>query len=83
MRYRVLQKYDLPSRYIFQVYVQLNDPPKMVHRSTNIPYINGRLEFYSIIESLDNYKNTKDEERLEEVREKIQRLKEQEIKMKK
>ncbi|EGV0943207.1 hypothetical protein JF012_001942 [Campylobacter coli] len=61
----------------------MNDPPKMVHRSTNIPYINGRLEFYSIIESLDNYKNTKDEERLEEVREKIQRLKEQEIKMKK
>lgn len=50
---------------------------------SNIPYINGRLEFYSIIESLDNYKNTKDEERLEEVREKIQRLKEQEIKMKK
>ncbi|EOD7253278.1 hypothetical protein ACVF4T_001909 [Campylobacter coli] len=41
------------------------------------------MEFYSIIESLDNYKNTKDEERLEEVREKIQRLKEQEIKMKK
>ena len=49
---------------------------------SNIPYINERLEFYSIIESLDNYKNTKDEERLEEVREKIQRLKEQEIKMK-
>ena len=50
---------------------------------SNIPYINERLEFYSIIESLDNYKNTKDEERLEEVREKIQRLKEQEIKIKK
>lgn len=40
----------------------------------NIPYINERLEFYSIIESLDNYKNTKDEERLEEVREKVKKI---------
>ena len=46
-------------------YKELND----------IPYISERLEFYSIIESLDNYKNTKDEERLEEVREKVKKIK--------
>ena len=40
-----------------------------------IPYINERLVFYSIIESLENYKNTKDEERMQEVREKVKRLK--------
>ena len=40
-----------------------------------IPYINERLEFYSIIELLNNYKNSKDEERLEEVKEKIKKLK--------
>ena len=40
-----------------------------------IPYINERLVFYSIIESLENYKNTKDEERMQEVREKVKKLK--------
>ena len=40
-----------------------------------IPYINERLVFYSIIESLENYKNTKDEERMQEVIEKVKRLK--------
>ncbi len=40
-----------------------------------IPYIKERLEFYSIIESLDNYKNTKDEERMIEVIEKVENLK--------
>ena len=39
-----------------------------------IPYINERLEFYSIIELLNNYKNTKSEERLEEVKKKIKKL---------
>ena len=42
---------------------------------SEIPYIRERLEFYSIIELLDNYKNTKDEERMQEVREKVKRLK--------
>ena len=41
-----------------------------------IPYINERIVFYSIIESLENYKNTKNEERLDEVNEKIMKLKE-------
>ena len=40
-----------------------------------IPYINERLDFYSIIESLENYKNTKNKERLDEVKEKIMKLK--------
>lgn len=40
-----------------------------------IPYINERLEFYSIIESLENYKNTKNKERIDEVKEKIMKLK--------
>lgn len=40
-----------------------------------IPYINERLEFYSIIELLENYKNTGSKERLEEVKEKIMKLK--------
>ena len=41
-----------------------------------IPYINQRLEFYSIIESLENYKNTKNQERMQEVREKVRIIKE-------
>ena len=41
-----------------------------------IPYINERIVFYSIIESLENYKNTKNEERLDEVNEKIMKLQE-------
>ena len=40
-----------------------------------IPHINERLEFYSIIELLENYKNTKDEERMQEVRKKVKKLK--------
>ena len=55
---------DLMSMFL-ENYKELNE----------IPYINERLEFYSIIESLDNYKNTKDEERMQEVREKIKKLK--------
>jgi Ser/Thr protein kinase RdoA (MazF antagonist) len=42
---------------------------------SEIPYIKERLEFYSIIESLENYKSTKNEERMQEVREKIKKLK--------
>ena len=40
-----------------------------------IPYINERLEIYSIIELLENYKNTKSAERMQEISEKIRRLK--------
>lgn len=40
-----------------------------------IPYINERLECYKIIELLGNYKNTKNEERLEEVVDRINNLK--------
>lgn len=36
--------------------------------------ITNRLEFYSIIELLENYKNTKSKERLEEVKEKVKEL---------
>lgn len=41
-----------------------------------IPFINERLEFYSIIELLKNYKKTKNEEIIDEVYSKIKRLKE-------
>lgn len=41
----------------------------------NIKYIKERLEFYSIIELLNNYKNTKNEDRLEEIRELIKKIK--------
>lgn len=41
---------------------------------SEIPYIHERLEFYSIIELLDNYKNTKSKERLDEVKEKVKKL---------
>lgn len=40
----------------------------------NIPFLKERLEVYDIIKLLNNYKNTKDEERLEEVRKKIKKL---------
>jgi len=40
----------------------------------DIPYIHERLEIYSIIELLNNYKNTKCVDRLEEVKKKIRRL---------
>lgn len=40
----------------------------------DIPYIHERLEIYSIIELLNNYKNTKNIDRLEEVKKKIRRL---------
>ncbi len=55
---------DLMSMFL-ENYKELNE----------IPYINERLEFYSIIESLENYKSTKNEERMQEVREKIKKLK--------
>ena len=41
----------------------------------NIPFLKERLEVYDIIELLNNYKNTKDEERLEEVKNKVKKLK--------
>lgn len=40
-----------------------------------IPYIRERLDFYSIIELLDNYKNTKNEDRMNEVKEIVKKLK--------
>ena len=40
-----------------------------------IPNITKRLEFYSIIELLENYKNTKNIDRLESVKEIVKRLK--------
>jgi len=40
-----------------------------------IPYINERLECYKIIELLENYKNTKNEDRLEEIVDRINNLK--------
>ena len=55
---------DLMSMFL-ENYKELNE----------IPYINERLDFYSIIESLENYKNTKNKERLDEVKEKIMKLK--------
>lgn len=55
---------DLMSMFL-ENYKELNE----------IPYINERLEFYSIIESLENYKNTKNKERIDEVKEKIMKLK--------
>ena len=55
---------DLMSMFL-ENYKELNE----------IPYIHERLVFYSIIESLENYKNTKDEERMKEVREKVKKLK--------
>lgn len=55
---------DLISMFL-ENYKELNE----------IPYINERLEFYSIIESLENYKNTKNKERMDEVKEKIMKLK--------
>lgn len=33
----------------------------------NIPFINERLMFYSILEMLDNYKNTRDESKIENI----------------
>ena len=56
---------DLMSMFL-ENYKELNE----------IPYINERLVFYSIIESIENYKNTKDEERMQEVKEKIRIIKE-------
>lgn len=44
-----------------------------------IPYINERLEFYSIIELLENYKNTKSQERLEKIKEKVKKLMKKDI----
>lgn len=41
-----------------------------------IPNIRERIEFYSILELLDNYKNTRNSDRLEEVINKVQKLKE-------
>ena len=41
-----------------------------------VPNIRERIEFYSIIELLDNYKNTKSSDRLEEIKNKTQQLKE-------
>ena len=61
----------VPSDYqdliemVIENYEELND----------IPYINERLEFYSLIELLENYKNTKNSERMQAVREKVKRLK--------
>ena len=55
---------DLMSMFL-ENYKELNE----------IPYINERLDFYSIIESLENYKNTKNKERLDEVKKKIMKLK--------
>ena len=40
-----------------------------------IPNITKRLDFYSIIELLENYKNTKNIDRLESVKEIVKRLK--------
>ena len=40
----------------------------------SIPFINERLELYSIIELLNNYKNTKDNDVLNIVKEKIKKL---------
>lgn len=40
-----------------------------------IPYIRERLDFYSIIELLNNYKNTKNEDRMNEVKEIVKKLK--------
>ena len=42
---------------------------------SKIPFINERLEFYSIIELLENYKETKNEEIINEVYSKVRRLK--------
>ena len=43
---------------------------------SKIPNIRERIEFYSILELLDNYKNTKTPERLKEVIDKVRKLKE-------
>ena len=42
---------------------------------SEIPNIKERLEFYSLLESLNNYKNTKNPDRMEEVNEIVKRIK--------
>lgn len=69
----VLSDYQTLMDMIIDNYPELN----------KIPYIRERLDFYSIMELLDNYKNTKSEDRMNEVRILIKKLKTDEKKLNK
>ena len=69
----------VPSDYQTLMDMIIDNYPEL----NKIPYIRERLDFYSIMELLDNYKNTKSEDRMNEVRILIKKLKTDEKKLNK
>ena len=69
----------VPSDYQTLMDMIIDNYPEL----NKIPYIRERLDFYSIMELLDNYKNIKSEDRMNEVRILIKKLKTDEKKLNK
>lgn len=67
----------VPSDYQTLMDMIIDNYPEL----NKIPYIRERLDFYSIMELLDNYKNIKSEDRMNEVRILIKKLKTDEKKL--
>ena len=67
----------VPSDYQTLMDMIIDNYPEL----NKIPYIRERLDFYSIMELLDNYKNMKSEDRMNEVRILIKKLKTDEKKL--